>query len=128
MAKLHERGFMGTFRRSGDRKKGKKETKSPETVDTERAPGIAERVRFWEEQDRINEVLIPKVIRQHELLTNYIQEHEDLHERFRREIAAAQEKQARYLRAWRWLVIVALVCALVSVGALVGSAVSMGPS
>ena len=28
---------------------------------------ISERVRFWEEQDRINQELIPRVIRQHEL-------------------------------------------------------------
>ena len=31
-------------------------------------PGIAEKVRFWEEQDRINQELIPRVLRQHELL------------------------------------------------------------
>ena len=41
-------------------------------------PGIAERVRFWEEQDRINEELIPRVIRQHELLTGHIADHEML--------------------------------------------------
>ena len=41
-------------------------------------PGIAERVRFWEEQDRINQELIPKVIRQHELLTRHISDHEML--------------------------------------------------
>ena len=39
---------------------------------------IAERVRFWEEQDRINQELIPRVIRQHELLTKHISDHEML--------------------------------------------------
>lgn len=39
---------------------------------------IGERVKFWEEQDRINQELIPRVIRQHELLTGHIAEHENL--------------------------------------------------
>ena len=39
---------------------------------------ISERVRFWEEQDTINQELIPRVIRQHELLTEHIGEHESL--------------------------------------------------
>ena len=39
---------------------------------------ISERVRFWEEQDRINQELIPRVIRQHELLTQHIGEHEHM--------------------------------------------------
>ena len=39
---------------------------------------IAERVKFWEEQDRINQELIPRVIRQHELLTKHLSDHEML--------------------------------------------------
>ena len=39
---------------------------------------ISERVRFWEEQDVINQELIPRVLRQHELLTEHIGEHENL--------------------------------------------------
>ena len=39
---------------------------------------ISERVRFWEEQDAINQELIPRVIRQHELFTEHIGEHENL--------------------------------------------------
>ena len=39
---------------------------------------ISERVRFWEEQDAINQELIPRVVRQHELLTEHIGEHENL--------------------------------------------------
>ena len=39
-------------------------------------PKIAEKVRFWEEQDRINRELIPRVIKQHELLTAPVEGHE----------------------------------------------------
>ena len=45
---------------------------------SESTPPIAERVRFWEEQDRINQELIPRVIRQHELLTRHVSDHEML--------------------------------------------------
>ena len=46
--------------------------------DEVQAAGIADRVRFWEEQDRINQELIPRVIRQNELLTRHIADHENL--------------------------------------------------
>ena len=39
---------------------------------------IADRVRFWEEQDKINQELIPRVIRQNELLTAHIADHDSL--------------------------------------------------
>ena len=46
---------------------------------TQQTPeSISERVRFWEEQDKINQELIPRVIRQNELLTGHIAEHENL--------------------------------------------------
>ena len=41
-------------------------------------PGIAERVRFWEEQDRINQALIPRVVQQNKLLGEHIADHENL--------------------------------------------------
>ena len=47
----------------------------PESLES---PNIAERVKFWEEQDKINQELIPRVIRQHELLTGHIADHENL--------------------------------------------------
>ena len=47
-------------------------------MDTEENVGIGERVKFWEEQDRINQELVPRVIRQHELLTAHIADHENL--------------------------------------------------
>ena len=37
-------------------------------------------MRFWEEQDKINQELIPRVIRQNELLTKHIAEHDNLPE------------------------------------------------
>ena len=43
-------------------------------------PSIADRVKFWEEQDKINQELIPRVIRQHELLAEHIGEHANLPE------------------------------------------------
>ncbi len=39
---------------------------------------IAEKVQFWEEQDRINQELIPRVVRQNELLAQHVGEHENL--------------------------------------------------
>ena len=39
---------------------------------------IAEKVQFWQEQDRINQELIPRVIRQSELLAQHVGEHENL--------------------------------------------------
>ena len=39
---------------------------------------IKERVKFWEEQDRINQELIPRVIQQSEVLTGHIKNHENL--------------------------------------------------
>ena len=56
------------------------ETREPyrdETPESE-APGINERVKFWEEQDKINEVLIPRVIRQSGLLAEHVSDHENL--------------------------------------------------
>ena len=40
--------------------------------------GIAEKVQFWQEQDRINQQLIPRVIRQNELLAQHVGEHDNL--------------------------------------------------
>ena len=57
-------------------------------------PPIAERVRFWEEQDRINQALIPRVIRQNELLAKHIAEHDDLPQLIGRVISDALAEQA----------------------------------
>ena len=39
-------------------------------------PPIADKFRFWEEQDRINKELIPRVIKQYELFTQHVETHE----------------------------------------------------
>ena len=53
---------------------------STSPADATPSDSIAERVRFWEEQDKINQELIPRVIRQNELLTKHIAEHDNLPE------------------------------------------------
>ena len=64
---------------------------------------IAERVRFWEEQDKINQELIPRVIRQNELLTKHIAEHDSLPEvagmAISEALAEAREEQRRQYEA-----------------------------
>ena len=89
-------------------------------------PKIAERVKFWQEQDRINRELIPRVIKSHELLTKHIESHEDGDSLARSQITALQarlvelEKQsANKLTYWIpyagvALAVTALVLAVVS--------------
>ena len=66
-------------------------------------PSIGERVRFWEEQDKINQELIPRVIRQHELLTAHIGDHENLPliagNAINEALATAREEQQRRYEA-----------------------------
>lgn len=50
---------------------------------------IAEKVLFWEQQDQINQELIPRVIRQSELLARHIKDHENLPELAARAVQAA---------------------------------------
>ena len=64
---------------------------------------IVERVKFWEEQDKINQELIPRVIRQHELLMGHIAEHENLPavvaNAVQQAIAGARDEQRRLYEA-----------------------------
>ncbi len=64
---------------------------------------IVDRVRFWEEQDKINQELIPRVIRQHELLTAHIADHENLPlvagNAISEALAEAREEQQRHYDA-----------------------------
>ena len=57
-------------------------------------PKIAERVKFWQEQDRINRELIPRVIRNHELLAKHIECHEDGDPLARAQIATLEARVA----------------------------------
>ena len=64
---------------------------------------IADRVRFWEEQDKINQELIPRVVRQHELLTAHIADHENLPliagNAISEALAEAREEQQKHYNA-----------------------------
>ena len=71
-----------------------KSTKAKHGTDSE-AIRIAEKVRFWREQDRINQALIPRVIRQGELLAKHITEHDDLPQLFSKAVSGALAEQER---------------------------------
>ena len=60
---------------------------------------IAEKVKFWSEQDRINQALIPRVIRQGELLAKHVAEHDDLPQLLNRVVSDALAKQSRAFQA-----------------------------
>ena len=64
--------------------------------DGDEPTSIAERVKFWQEQDRINQILIPRVIRQNDLLTQHIAEHDDLPQLLGRVISEALAEQATH--------------------------------
>ena len=72
-------------------------------LENENKLSIAERVRFWEEQDKINQTLIPRVIRQNELLTKHIAEHDSLPEvtgkAISQALAGAREEQRQQYEA-----------------------------
>lgn len=52
----------------------------PDSADGQKVR-IAEKVKFWEEQDRINQALIPRVFRMHEVMTRLAQQVEGTGER-----------------------------------------------
>ncbi len=71
-------------------KKTKKNSYDSTDANTER-PNIAEKVRFWEEQDKINQALIPRVKELHESVT-------DLHKRTANISSQIAEAEARVLQ------------------------------
>ena len=71
------------------------ETPTPGSDGNTEIPSIGEKVRFWEEQDRINQELIPRVIRQNELLTQHIAEHDNLQQILSDTIQKALSEQAQ---------------------------------
>jgi hypothetical protein len=81
---------------------------------TER-PDIADKVRFWEEQDRINKALIPRVIRINDLFTEHIFGHQDA----AAHIGAAEARLAAKISAARMQALgiagVSLIVAIASV-------------
>ena len=87
----------------------------------EEKPKIAERVKFWEEQDRINRELIPRVIKSHELLSQHIESHEEGDslararlESLEERIAALEKKVGGILPPWVLYLSIAL--ALLALG------------
>ena len=88
-------------------------------------PKIAERVKFWQEQDRINRELIPRVIKNHELLAKHVESHGDGDSLARAQIEALEARVAAFERhsagpLLRWLpwtglalAVAALILALV---------------
>ena len=68
-------------------KKAKMDSYDSTDANTER-PNIAEKVRFWEEQDKINQALIPRVKELHEIVT-------DLHKRTSNISSQIAEAEAR---------------------------------
>ena len=75
------------------------ETPTPRSDGNTEIPSIEEKVRFWEEQDRINQELIPRVIRQNELLTQHIAEHDNLQQILSDTIQKALAEQAQQYEA-----------------------------
>ena len=64
---------------------------------TEDRPKIADKVMFWQEQDRINQELIPRVLKQHELFSTHVENHDDATS----QIAALEARMTATINAWR---------------------------
>lgn len=84
-------------------------------------PKIAERVKFWEEQDRINRELIPRVIKNHELLSRHIESHEEGDSLARDRIGALEDRVAELEKKVvgilpPWVLYVSIVLALLALG------------
>ena len=61
-------------------------------------PKIADKVKFWEEQDRINKELIPRVLKQHELLTAHVEHHTHADPEARVQIKMLQQETAAQMK------------------------------
>ena len=86
---------------------------------TNNEPSIAARVQFWQEQDRINRELIPRVLKEHELLTRHIETHENGDQLARSRIKSLEEQ----LSSRRWEARLSYTAVALSVVAL---AVALG--
>ena len=64
---------------------------------------IGERVKFWEEQDKINQLLVDRVVRQNKLLADHIRDHDRLPEiadiAIRHALADARVEQRKQYRS-----------------------------
>ena len=93
-----------------------------EDTEEEKRPPIAEKVKFWLEQDRINKELIPRVIKVHKTVTNHIEGHEEVS-------AVISSLEARFTqkihRVRMQAMVVATVSLVVAVASIVLSVVSL---
>ena len=88
--KLREEVAQDKLQEEVSTKKAKMNSYDSTDANTER-PNIAEKVRFWEEQDKINQALIPRVKELHEIVT-------DLHKRTSNISSQIAEAEARVLQ------------------------------
>ena len=88
--KLREEVAQDKLQEEVATKKAKMNSYDSKDANIER-PNIAEKVRFWEEQDKINQVLIPRVKELHEIVT-------DLHKRTSNISSQIAEAEARVLQ------------------------------
>ena len=83
-------------------------------------PKIADKVRFWEEQDRINRELIPRVLKQHELLTAHVEHHTHADPEARAQIRTLEQSMAAAVRSARLqslaVSLVSIAVAIVALG------------
>ena len=70
-------------------------TLNPLAMSEEKGPNIAEKVRFWEEQDKINQALIPRVMEMHEAIVDVNKRTSDLSG----QIAAAEARVLQRVRS-----------------------------
>ena len=109
------------LRRGKTRATGEKEAKSTDPDTSSYAlndvPDIGEKVRFWEEQDRINKELIPRVIKLHELFTQHVEGHQDA-----TSIIAAME--ARFLKRQKMILALSGAAFVVGLASLVAGLVT----
>ena len=72
------RSSQGESEAEGTQSETDAQAPGDEAPNADERPGIADKVRFWEEQDRINRELIPRVLKQNELLSAHVASHEEV--------------------------------------------------
>ena len=69
-------------------------------MSAQETPRIAERVKFWEEQDRINKAIIPRILKNHDLiaeLTKQVTSFSELAAQTESRIAASEKKTSSHI-------------------------------
>ena len=86
----------------------------PKPVAVNEVPKIGEKVRFWEEQDRINKELIPRVIKLRELFTQHVEGHQDVTSAIANVEARLAKRQKRILALASAALVVGVVSLVLS--------------